>query len=177
MVINSLPFVLNGEILNFRQTFLEDTLIFVKKCTLYRERGHMKMIIEILQLWGCHRLSKNLFSRIPAFWRKNVRCTVEGAHDAVNKNFTIEYVSICQKFVRCKVIGIKKFTENIHLIPHIFSEKCTLYCEREKIAVKIHKKFTKLHMVIRWKFVRLRYEGKYFCSISGQTCAEMSVIK
>ena len=43
------------------------------------------MIIEILQLWWCHRLSKKFCKRIPAFWQKNVRCTVEGAHDAVNK--------------------------------------------------------------------------------------------
>ena len=31
VVINSLQFMPNGEILSFRQTFLEDTLIFAKK--------------------------------------------------------------------------------------------------------------------------------------------------
>ena len=31
VVINVLHFVINGEILNFRQTFLESTLIFAKK--------------------------------------------------------------------------------------------------------------------------------------------------
>ena len=39
LTIKPLWFVPNGEILNFRQTFLEITLIFAKKCTLYRERG------------------------------------------------------------------------------------------------------------------------------------------
>ena len=38
-----------------------------------------------------------------------------------------------------------------------FRKKCTLYCEREKIAMKIHKKFTKLHMVIRRKNARLEW--------------------
>ncbi len=45
----------------------------------------MTPLIEILQLWGCHRLSKKFFKRIPAFWQKNVRCTVERVHDTVNK--------------------------------------------------------------------------------------------
>ena len=47
--------------------------------------GYVTMIIEILQLWGCHRLSKKFFKQIPAFWQKNVRCTVERVHDTVNK--------------------------------------------------------------------------------------------
>ena len=58
------------------------------------------MIIEILQLWGCHRLSKKFCKRIPAFGQKNVRCTVGGAHDTVNKNFTFLGVSIRPKKVR-----------------------------------------------------------------------------
>ena len=54
----------------------------------------MTPLIEILQLWGCHRLSKKFFKRIPAFWQKDVRCTVERAYGTVNKNFTIAWVSI-----------------------------------------------------------------------------------
>ena len=63
----------------------------------------------------CHRLSKNFFEPIPAFWQKNVRCTVEMAHDAVNKNFTFLEVSIWQKFVRCKARG-KNQNENLQKI-------------------------------------------------------------
>ena len=81
-----------------------------KKCTLYYE-GHKNHPLffhtDITENLICHRLSKNFFERIPAFWLKNVRCTVGGAHDAVNKNFTFLEVSIWQKFVRCKVRGIK----------------------------------------------------------------------
>ena len=69
----------------------------------------MTMIIEILQLWGCHRLSKNFFKRIPAFWQKNVRCNMK---------------------------GIFSFTENLHLIPHIFSKKSVVkWGETLKLAL------------------------------------------
>ena len=55
------------------------------------------------------------FDRIPAFWQKNVRCTVGKAHDTVNKNFTFLEVSIWQKFVRCKARG-KNQNENLQKI-------------------------------------------------------------
>ena len=81
----------------------------------------MTMIIEILQLWGCHRLSKKFFKRIPAFWQKNVRCNMK---------------------------GIFSFTENLHLIPHIFSKKSVVkwgetlkLCLAFQRARKINKKF------------------------------------
>ena len=38
-IINAFCFVTNGENLNYWQTFLESTLIFAKKCTLYRGKG------------------------------------------------------------------------------------------------------------------------------------------
>ena len=75
----------------------------------------------------CHCLSKNFFEQIPAFWQKNVRCTVGGAHDAVNKNFTIAWVSILRKNVRCKVREIKikiKIYRKFHLRCHHLSKNC-----------------------------------------------------
>ena len=60
-------------------------------------------------------MSKKFFKRIPAFWQKNVRCTVGGAHGTVNKNFTFLEVSIWQKFVRCKARG-KNQNENLQKI-------------------------------------------------------------
>ena len=44
----------------------------------------MTLLIGILQSWGRHRLSKKFFKRIPAFWQKNVRCTVEGKNQNEN---------------------------------------------------------------------------------------------
>ena len=61
------------------------------------ERGHMKMIIESLQLWGRHRLSKNILEQTPAFWQKNVRCIVGRAHDAVNKIYNRTGVHLPEK--------------------------------------------------------------------------------
>ena len=111
-------------------------------------------------------MSNNFFERIPAFWQKNVRCTVGGAHGTVNKNFTIAWVSIRRKNAHCKVREIKiaikihrKFTSDT---PYFFKKLSVVkWKESSKLCLafsgarKINKKFTFAYPIIRQNFVRL----------------------
>ena len=94
VAIKSLRFVLNREILMFRQTFLESTQKFAKKCPLYRGRGCTRLarnhfsVWKELKVWQNRKLalrvmqkkcsSQKIYNRIPAFRPKNVRYKVRG---------------------------------------------------------------------------------------------------
>ena len=86
--------------MRFGQTFLDSTLIFAKKMSVKGERGAYDNDNRIFTIVGMSTFVEKFFKRIPAFWQKNVRCTVERVHDTVNKNFTFLEVSICPKNVR-----------------------------------------------------------------------------
>ena len=106
------------------------------------------------------------------FLAKNVRCTVERAHDAVNKNFTIERVSIRRKNVRCKVRRIKtqwKFTENLHLRCHHLSKNCPF-------SVKVKNFFDRIPAFWR-KNVRCNMKGKNFFGRGLKFFKNLSVVK
>ena len=107
-------------------------VVFWRSIKITRSKRIFTVDLKLL----CHCLSKNIFEQIPAFWQKNVRCTVERAHGTVNKILQSLGYSFAEK------MSVVKWEES--------SKLClSFHGTRE-----INKKFTFAYPIISRKNVR-----------------------